>query len=84
MEKLSEPSRMRLTDTLRQGIREVMEIEDRRDFGETVRHVLRVGLDVKLGGRGKGLDVGVCEQACLGRAKPLTRVPYAGQERRKA
>ena len=74
MEKLGEVSRMRLPDSLRQGIRQVMDLEDRRNFGETVCHLLRVAVDLKLERHSNGLVENVRERRCIGVAKPPSRV----------
>lgn len=75
---------MRLPDTLRDGVRKVMELEDRRNFGETLCHVLRVGLEAKFAGQGKSPVVTPCEQTCTAVKKPPQRVNWDGQERRRA
>lgn len=84
MEKLGEPTRMRLPDTLRDGVKKVMELEDRRNFGETLCHVLRVGLETKLQGQGKSPVVNTCDPACTARPKPPHRATeWDGVDRRK-
>jgi hypothetical protein len=57
VEKLLHVVRMRLTDELRTEIRRFMALDDRESFDETVRHLLRVGLETRMGGARKGLAV---------------------------
>jgi hypothetical protein len=53
MEKLLHVKRLRLTDELQQAITRYMALDDRESFDETVRHLLRVGLETRMGGTRK-------------------------------
>jgi hypothetical protein len=76
LEKLLHVKRLRITDELDLEIRRFMSLDDRESFDEAVRHLLRVGLNTRLGESRKGL---VVERGDMGRQNGS----YSGPERRR-
>ena len=79
MEKLLHVKRLRITDEMDLGIRRYMSLDDRESYDETLRHLLRVGLEIKLGNVRKGLAVERGDMAC----NEKRNGHYAGPERRR-
>lgn len=80
MEKLMHVVRLRLTDEMRSEIRRYMAFDDRESFDETVRHLIRTGLETRMGGARKGLVVERGVPAC----NESFSAVYSGPERRKS
>jgi hypothetical protein len=84
MEKLLRVIRLRVSDEMYLDIRHFMTLDDRKYVEDATRHLLRTGLEQKRRERGNVMAGDSGDAACLGLKKPLQRVAWNGQERRRA